>query len=134
MGRLQNVSSVIFLFDHSSDLSIPLATINMFVDTPGDFASKTFDFLIIGGGTAGLALAARLSEDHKLTVGVLEAGQDRIIDPNILVPGRRLNNSPHGVRLMTLSVAFNLEGHPDYDWQFPRRRWVIRVETADFDD
>ena len=65
----------------------------MFVDTPGDFASKTFDFVIIGGGTAGLALAAKLSEDADLTVGVLEAGQNRIVDPNILVPGRKSSNS-----------------------------------------
>lgn len=61
----------------------------MFVDTPGDFASQTFDFVIIGGGTAGLALAARLSEDPDTTVGVLEAGNNRIADPNILVPGRK---------------------------------------------
>jgi choline dehydrogenase-like flavoprotein len=71
----------------------------MFVDTPGDFASKTFDFVVVGGGTAGLALAARLTEDPELTVGVLEAGQNRIVDPNILVPGRRLchskNQKPH---------------------------------------
>jgi choline dehydrogenase len=60
----------------------------MFVDTPGDFASQTFDFVIIGGGTAGLALAARLSEDPDTTVGVLEAGKNRLADPNILVPGR----------------------------------------------
>lgn len=59
----------------------------MFVDSPGDFASKTFDFVVIGGGTAGLALAARLSEDPDVTVGVLEAGDNRTVDPNILVPG-----------------------------------------------
>lgn len=39
-----------------------------------DFASRPFDFLVIGGGTAGLAVAARLSENPALLVGVLEAG------------------------------------------------------------
>ncbi|KAK0633813.1 hypothetical protein B0T14DRAFT_419122 [Immersiella caudata] len=42
--------------------------------TVEDFAGKPFDFLVVGGGTAGLAVAARLSERLGLTIGVLEAG------------------------------------------------------------
>jgi choline dehydrogenase len=75
----------------------------MFVDTPGDFASQTFDFIIIGGGTAGLALAAKLTEDPELRVGVLEAGQNRIVDPNILVPGRKSSNSSRCPRAYVFS-------------------------------
>ena len=42
--------------------------------TASDFIRKSFDFLVVGGGTAGLAVAARLAENPQLTVGVLEAG------------------------------------------------------------
>lgn len=36
--------------------------------------SATYDYVIVGGGTAGLTLAARLSEDPSISVAVIEAG------------------------------------------------------------
>ncbi|KAI1471134.1 putative GMC oxidoreductase [Daldinia caldariorum] len=33
-----------------------------------------FDYVVVGGGQAGLAVAARLAEDKSLTIGVIEAG------------------------------------------------------------
>lgn len=46
---------------------------------------KTFDYLIVGAGTAGSVLAARLSEAADLRVGLLEAG-GRPADPDIADP------------------------------------------------
>ena len=43
-----------------------------------DIHSKVFDYVIIGGGTAGLVLAARLSENPVVQVLVLEAGENRL--------------------------------------------------------
>ncbi|GAB1318393.1 hypothetical protein MFIFM68171_08603 [Madurella fahalii] len=50
------------------------------------FAAHHFDFVIVGGGTAGLAVAARLAENPALTVGVLEAGESAADDDQVNIP------------------------------------------------
>ncbi|TFK94202.1 GMC oxidoreductase [Polyporus arcularius HHB13444] len=54
--------------------------------TIGDVKDKSFDYIVCGGGTAGLTLAARLSEDPDTTVLVLEAGAANFDDMAILRP------------------------------------------------
>lgn len=47
--------------------------------------SRTYDYVIAGGGSAGCVLAARLSENPSVTVCLIEAGPSDVDDANILV-------------------------------------------------
>ncbi|KAF1996752.1 GMC oxidoreductase [Amniculicola lignicola CBS 123094] len=69
--------------------------------TPSNFSNVPFDVLIVGGGTAALVIAARLSALPSITVGVIEAGPKSFNDPVITVPGR---------------FGESLGG--EYDWKF----------------
>ena len=58
--------------------------------------------MIAGGGTAGCALAARLSEDPDVTVCLIEAGPSDVGDDNILVLSEWMHLLDSG-----------------YDWDYP---------------
>ncbi|KZV82340.1 alcohol oxidase [Exidia glandulosa HHB12029] len=49
--------------------------------------AASYDYVVIGGGTAGLAVGNRLSEDPHITVAVLEAGPNAEGLQEVFVPG-----------------------------------------------
>jgi choline dehydrogenase-like flavoprotein len=66
------------------------------VKNPND--SETFDYVIIGAGSAGCVLANRLSEDGKSTVCILEAGPE---DKSVLI------STPMGFAFFPKNTVYN---------------------------
>lgn len=70
-----------------------------------DFLKHDYDFIIIGGGTAGLCVAARLTEVPNIHVGVLEAGPAHLNDPMIMIPAlypKAIGDSKYDWKHMTV--------------------------------
>ena len=76
--------------------------------SPGRNAS--FDYVIVGGGTAGLALAERLAEDTSLTIAVIEAGgfYEEDYGNNSVVPGLGL--------IYDATTTLYTQAFPAVDW------------------
>ncbi len=88
----------------------------MALSDPAAVCGHTFDYVIAGGGTAGLTLAARLTESPKVSVAVIEAGEDRSADLAVILGG------------LTAGQFDN----PAYDWSFkttPQVRFCFSCGT-----
>lgn len=76
-------------------------------------SESSYDYVIIGGGTAGLVLANRLSEDPGVSVAVIEAGGHADADPRVAIP----------------ATFFNMFGS-ELDWAFVTEPQVCSRRTC----
>lgn len=55
-------------------------------EIPTQALQDGFDYIVVGGGTAGLIVAARLTENADARVLVLEAGENQLNNHMINIP------------------------------------------------
>lgn len=129
----RNVHSFIMQLDtilsFSLLLSIASATTNLFDDgqiepilgtsfgIPG--TNATYDYIVVGGGNAGVTIAARLAEEPSVSVAVIEAGQFYEIDNG------NLSVIPGSATFFTGSNPSNY--NPLIDWGFDTTPQPVRL-------
>lgn len=101
LGALGTASA----FPLSEDPILPPLSSRDVTGNGDDLSGKTYDYIVVGGGLAGLTVAARLSEDPDVTVAVIEAGQDIY--------------GAHESRFLTPSaVLYDSFLNTEYDWKY----------------
>lgn len=72
--------------------------------------NATYDYVVVGGGTAGLAIAARLAENTSNTVAVIEAGGFYEIDAG------ETSQVPYLGLVYDTGILMFTEAFPQVDW------------------
>src|SRR5690606_28574104 len=72
------------------------------MSTVAEAQVREFDYVVVGGGSGGCAVAARLSEDPSVSVALIEAGPDDRTVPEVLQLNRWMELLESG-----------------YDWDYP---------------
>ncbi|KAK4236597.1 hypothetical protein C8A03DRAFT_35497 [Achaetomium macrosporum] len=75
MARLITILATLLALCQHTALAYPRRLVASKVFLNGRDVEKEYDYIIVGGGTAGLTVADRLTEDGKATVLVVEYGQ-----------------------------------------------------------
>lgn len=82
-------------------------------------ADREFDYVVVGGGSAGAVLGRRLADDPDVRVCIIEGGPAYEHDP----------------RVLRLKQSLALVGHPDYDYDYtiteqPLGNSLLRLSRA----
>ena len=96
---------------------------------------EEYDFIIVGGGTSGLVVASRLSENPDINVLILEAGQSGFEDPRISMPAgwpalveTEADWDFHTVPQVS-SLCPRRQGSGDFDAHGRRKSWPAGPST-----
>lgn len=82
---------------------------------------EQYDFIIIGGGTSGLVVASRLSENPDFQVLILEAGDKHLENSQINIPALWPS-------LLRTELDWNFSTVPQVRYQYPKV--YIRIKTS----
>lgn len=110
------------LFSASSSSS-PVASV-IINNQHRDSWDREYDYIIVGGGSAGSVLANRLSEDPYTRVLLLEAGGTENIITDIPLAYQSIQQTPMDWKYKTVpqkSACFGLKGKVNFHFHF----WLI---------
>ncbi|KAH6945169.1 hypothetical protein HPB50_007471 [Hyalomma asiaticum] len=110
LGSLAPQSELNFLLSLMNLLAhVPFTDLPVLHDYELGKLQQQYDYVIVGGGSAGCVIANRLSADPKVTVLLLEAG-----------------GLETGANQVPALAPFNIRGHTDWDY------WTVPQKNAAF--